>query len=130
MLCACSGAISLDGTGVQVRGNRSPFSLSIRDGAGREVAAVLPPSATHDAWRWEDQLLGGWDGFRSSPGAALPVQADVSVSGSRVRISLQTSGNEIPGLAGTSSAFGNSTLSYFRPSAGVRPASICARTEQ
>jgi hypothetical protein len=51
-----------------------PFSLSVRDPAGREVLSTLPgaegaygtPAATTDAWRWEDQILVGWDGLRSS----------------------------------------------------------------
>jgi alpha-glucosidase len=117
-LCAAchGGAFTLSGAGAQVRVATDPFSLSLRDAAGREVLATFPgsdgaygaPAATADAWRWEDQILEGWDGLhshesgwvhgtaaslrsRGTDAASLragDLDVDLSVSGSRVRIAL------------------------------------------
>ena len=118
-LCAaCHPSFSLPGAGASVQVQTDPFSLSVRDASGREVLATLPgaqgtygaPGATRDHWRWEDQVLEGWDGLRShedawahgtsasvvSQSAAAAslrlVEAadlDVSVSGARVRIEVR-----------------------------------------
>ncbi len=117
-LCAAchGGSFTLSGTGAQARVSTDPFALSLRDLAGREVLATFPgsegaygaPAATHDSWRWEDQILEGWDGLRShesgwTRGTAASVRSrgadaaslrvgdvdvEVSVNGSRVRIAL------------------------------------------
>ena len=77
-LCALSackgGGVTLSSSGAQVRVTQSPFALSVRDASGREVLATLPgggqdaygaPAVTTDRYQWADQILQGWDGFRS-----------------------------------------------------------------
>ena len=96
-LCACSSQVSLSTPSVRVSGSEKPLALSVRDASGREVLSTLRAEETHDAYRWEDQVLEGWDGYRAHEGAwTSGVKADVTADGARVRISLTaTTGNKL-----------------------------------
>ena len=99
-LCACSGSVSLSTPALQIRGTKEPLQLSIRDASGREVLATLPPLATHDSYRWEDQILVGWDGYRAHEGPWTgDVRAEVTADGARVRIALAATADAVNKLS-------------------------------
>lgn len=118
----------LTGSGAQVRVAQAPFSLSIRDAKGREMLATLPgggsdaygaPAITTDRYRWEDQILQGWDGFRSredpwtradqaqilSHSASRAsmrlgqLDLELSVDGARVRIAMTANAGNKTGIS-------------------------------